>query len=154
MICSSIRRGLSGQLAPVVLAVALVTVAHGCRDDSGSRSGDDAAGAGARRYTVRGEIVRLPAAPSGSARQVAIRHEPLHDFVNEAGAVVGMNSMVMQFEVAPEVALDDVRLGDKVEVRLAIAWSPPLLRIEQLRKLPADTVLVFGEARPKTGGSR
>ena len=126
----------------------------GCRDDSGSRPGDDAAGAGARRYTVRGEIVRLPAAPSASARQVAIRHEPLHDFVNEAGAVVGMNSMVMQFDVAPEVALDDVRLGDKVEVRLAIAWSPPLLRIEQLRKLPADTVLVFGEARPKTGGSR
>jgi hypothetical protein len=152
MICSSIRGRLWSQLAPTVLAVALVTAAHGCRDGSGSRSADDAEGA--RRYTVRGEIVRLPAAPVGGARQVAIRHEPLHDFVNEAGAVVGMDSMVMQFDVAPAIALDDVRLGDKVEVRLAVAWSPPLLRIEQLRKLPADTVLLFGEARPKTGGAR
>lgn len=134
------------------MSVALVTIALGCRDGAGSRSGDEAAGV--RRYTVRGEIVRLAAAPGGGARQVALRHEPLHDFVNEAGAVVGMDSMVMQFDVAPAVALDDVRPGDKVEVHLAVGWSPPLLRIEQLRKLPADTVLVFGEARPNTAGAR
>jgi Cu/Ag efflux protein CusF len=147
MISCSTHGGRPKRIAPVMLTITLVAIAPGCRDGGGSRSGDEAA-TNARRYTVRGEIVRLPA-PSGGARQVAIRHEPIDDFVNEAGAVVGMDSMVMQFDVAPAVALDDVRLGDEVEVRLAIAWSPPLLRIEQLRKLPADTVLHFGEARPK-----
>lgn len=132
-----------------MLTIALALIAPGCRDGGGSRSGDEAA-ANARRYTVRGEIVRLPA-PSGGARQLSIRHEALDDFVNEAGVVVGMDSMVMQFDVAPAVALEDVRVGDKVEVRLAVAWSPPVLRIEQLRKLPADTALRFDKARPKAG---
>lgn len=136
----------------MLLTVALAAFVPGCRERGGSPSGDQAA-ASARRYTVRGEIVRLPA-PSGAARQVAIRHEPIDDFVNEAGAVVGMDSMVMQFDVAPGIALDEVRPGDKVEVRLAVAWSPPLLRIEELRKLPADTVLRLGAAQPKPGPHR
>jgi Cu/Ag efflux protein CusF len=147
MTSCSTHCGRPERIGPVLLTLALALIAPGCRDGAGSRSGDEAA-ANARRYTVRGEIVRLPA-PSGGTRQVAIRHEPIEDFANEAGSVVGMDSMVMQFDVAPAVALDDVRLGDKVEVRLAVAWAPPLLRIEQLRRLPADTVLRFGAARPK-----
>jgi Cu/Ag efflux protein CusF len=130
-------------------AIALLAILPGCRDGGGSGS-DAGASPNARRYTVRGEIVRLPE-PSGAARQVAIRHEAIDDFVNQAGVVVGMDSMVMPFDVAPAVALDDVRVGDKVEVLLAVAWSPPLLRVEQLRKLPADTALRFGKARPKAG---
>jgi Cu/Ag efflux protein CusF len=149
MVSCSTHGGRPARPALVVLTIALAAIAPGCRDGGGSRSGDGAA-ANPRRYTVRGEIVRLPA-PSGGARQVAIRHEPIDDFVNEAGAVVGMDSMVMQFDVAPAVALDEVRLGDKVEVRLAVAWSPPLLRIEELRELPADTVLRLGPAQPKPG---
>jgi len=152
MVSCSTHGGRPARLAPVVLTMALAAIAPGCRDGGGSPSGDQAA-ASARRYTVRGEIVRLPA-PSGAARQVAIRHEPIDDFVNEAGAVVGMDSMVMQFDVAPGIALDEVRPGDKVEVRLAVAWSPPLLRIEELRKLPADTVLRLGAAQPKPGPHR
>jgi Cu/Ag efflux protein CusF len=134
-------------LSPVVLTLAgaLLAMGPGCRE-GGSRSGD-APPANARRYTVRGEIVRLPS--PAAARQVSLRHEPIDDFANEAGAVVGMGSMVMPFDVAPEVALDDVRVGDKVEVRIAVSWSPPVLRVEQLRKLPAETVLRFGEAHPK-----
>jgi hypothetical protein len=143
--CSTYERGT--RLAPVALTIALVAIVPACRDGGGSGS-DAGAPPDARRYTVRGEIVRPPE-PSGPARQVAIRHEAIDDFVNEAGVVVGMDSMVMQFDVAPAVALDDVRVGDKVEVRLAVAWSPPVLRVEQLRKLPADTALRFGKALPK-----
>lgn len=137
------------QLAPAALAVALLALAAGCREERPSPPGDGAA-ASARRYTVRGEIVRMPA-PSAGVRQVSIRHEPIDDFANEAGAVVGMGSMVMPFDVAEGVALDGVGTGDKVEIRLAVSWSPPALRIEQLRKLPAETALRFGQARPKAG---
>lgn len=139
------RRGLAATL----LSIALAALAPGCRDGGGSRSGDDAA-ASVRRYTVRGEIVRLPA-PSAGVHQVSIRHEPIDDFANEAGTVVGMGSMVMPFDVAEGVALSGVGVGDKVEIRLAVSWSPPALRIEQLRKLPAETALRFGEARPAGG---
>lgn len=137
------RRRMRDAVA-AVLGIALLAIASGCRERGSSR-GD---AAGVRRYTVRGEVVQLRQAPTG-ARHVGIRHEAIDDFVNEAGATVGMSSMVMTFEAAPEVSLDDVRVGDKVEFVLAVGWSPPSLRIEQLRELPPETVLEFREARPK-----
>ncbi|ABS27305.1 copper-binding protein [Anaeromyxobacter sp. Fw109-5] len=131
--------------AAALVALALLGLASACRDGGGAR---DEKASGVRRYTVRGEVVRLPETPAG-ARQVGLRHEAIDDFVNQAGETVGMGSMVMSFEAAPGVSLEDVRVGDKVEIQLAVGWSPPTLRIEQLRKLPADTALEFREARAK-----
>ena len=128
-----------------LLALALLALAPGCRDGGGGAR--DEKSSGMRRYTVRGEVVRLSEGSTG-ARQVGLRHEAIDDFVNQAGKTVGMGSMVMSFEAAPGVSLEDVRVGDKVEVQLAVGWSPPTLRIEQLRKLPAGTALEFREARP------
>jgi Cu/Ag efflux protein CusF len=130
-----------------LLALALLAPAPACRDGGGGAR--DEKSSGVRRYTVRGEVVRLPEASSTGARQVGLRHEAIDDFVNQAGKTVGMGSMVMSFDAAPGVSLEDVRVGDKVEIQLAVGWSPPALRIEQLRKLPADTALEFREARPK-----
>lgn len=138
-----VRRRHAAALVALV-ALALLALVPACRE--GGTRVDEAPGV--RRYTVRGEVVRLTEAPTG-ARQVGLRHEAIDDFVNQAGETVGMGSMVMSFEAAPGVSLEDVRVGDKVEIQLAVGWSPPALRIEQLRKLPADTALEFREARPK-----
>ena len=74
----------------------------------------------------------------------AWRHEAVSDFRNEAGEVVGMPAMVMPFELAPAVELQGIRAGDKVEVRFAVTWSPPSVKVEELRKLPDDVQLQFG----------
>ena len=106
-----------------------------------------AAGDGLHRYTVRAEIVRLPD-PAAPRREVALRHEAIDDFADASGKVVGMGAMVMPFELAPGVSLDGVGVGEKVEARFAVGWSPPVLRVEELRKLPASTALEFRAARP------
>ncbi len=136
--------------AAFLLALSLLATGVACRDSSRSAAPAGATEDGLRRYTIRAEVVRLPEAAAGK-REVALRHEAIDDFADAAGKVVGMGSMVMPFEVAPPVALDGVGVGDKVEARFAVGWSPPVLRVEQLRKLPADTALEFRAARPPAG---
>jgi Cu/Ag efflux protein CusF len=135
--------------AAVAVAALLFAATTGCTD----RTPPVAAGqAGAvRRYTVRGEVVKLPS--PGGGRTVSIRHEAIDDFVAQSGETVGMAAMVMPFDVAPSVLLDEVRVGDKVEFRLTVGWSPPVLRIDELRKLPPGTALEFRAARPPQAGS-
>ena len=135
--------------AAVAAALFLFAATTGCTD----RTPPAAAGqAGAvRRYAVRGEVVQLPSPVGG--RTVSIRHEAIDDFVAQSGETVGMASMVMPFDVAPSVLLDELRVGDKVDFRLAVGWSPPVLRIEELRKLPPGTALEFRAARPPQAGT-
>lgn len=138
----------SPRVALVLLALVALSVSTACRESGRAPAADDAS-AKLRRYTVRGEIVSLPG-PAGP-RQLSLRHEAIDDFADASGKVVGMGSMVMPFDVAPGVALGDLRAGDKVEVRFAVGWSPPLLQVEQLSKLPGETALEFRAARPPAG---
>ncbi len=122
-------------------AWALALLLAACR--GGAPAGEEAP----RRYTVRGEVVQL-AGPAGAGAQVVIRHEAIDDFVDQAGRVVGMDAMVMPFEVAPPVSAGGLAVGDKVAIRFAMDWKGPRLRVERIERLPADTVLRFGPARP------
>jgi Cu/Ag efflux protein CusF len=124
--------------AALVFALLLVAGTAACRGDSGVPGPTS----DARRYTVRAEIAGISAAAGSTT--LSLRHEAIPDFSDQSGKVVGMSSMVMPFAVAPGIRLDDVRAGDKVEARIAVGWSPPTMRVEQLRKLPADTALSFG----------
>lgn len=138
------------RVAPILLALAVLSASAACRDGSSAPAATDDASGKLRRYTVRGEIVSLPGSAAGP-RQVSLRHEAIDEFVDASGKVVGMGSMVMPFDLAPGVGLGDLRAGDKVEARIAVGWAPPLLQVEQLRKLPADAVLEFRPARPPSG---
>lgn len=126
------------RLSPVLLA--LLAALTACRERP---SGGGAAAPSVRRYTVRGEVVKLPD-PGAKPAQLSLRHEAIPDFADSSGAVVGMAPMVMPFDVAPGVALEGLRAGDKVEVTLAVDWSRPSLLVEGLRKLPDDTALDLG----------
>jgi hypothetical protein len=102
--------------------------------------------AGARVYVVRGEVVRPPS-PVVAGIEVLVRHEAIDDFVDAAGKVVGMDAMVMPFEVSPSAAPKDLAAGDKVEVRFSMEWKEPRLRVERIERLPPGTGLTFRAAR-------
>jgi len=96
-----------------------------------------------QRYTVRGEVVRLPE-PGKPAPEIAVRHEAIPGFVDRTGAVVGMHAMVMPFAVGPDLPLGGLAPGDKVELRFAVDWGRVAFWVEGLQKLPATTPLDFG----------
>ena len=96
------------------------------------------------RYSVHGEVVRLPleGAPS---RELVIRHERIPDFKGATGEVVGMDAMAMPFPLAPGVAVEGLEPGDKLTFEFAMDWPNNRYRIEKFQELPRDTVLEFGK---------
>ena len=132
-----------GASALPLLLLALFALA-GCR---GGKTGPDAASSSARRYTARAEVVQLPT-PGRAPAQIVVRHEAIPGFVDRSGTAVGMPAMVMAFDLARTASTEGLRTGDKVELVVAVDWSRPLLHVEEVRKLPPETVLEFGmEAR-------
>ena len=125
-------------LAPAAL---LAFAVAGCSDRgaAGSRPGAPRSG---DRYTVRGEIVRLPP-PGATPRELSIRHEAIPDFKSASGSVLGMKPMVMPFEVAPSVPLEGLAAGDKIRFRFVMDWANNASEIEAIEKLPPDTALDY-----------
>ena len=101
---------------------------------------------GARAYVVRGEVVQRPS-PVVAGIEVLVRHEAIDDFVDASGKAVGMDAMVMPFEVDPSAAPKDLVPGDKVEIRFTMDWKEPRLRVERIERLPPGTRLEFRPAR-------
>jgi Cu/Ag efflux protein CusF len=133
---------------PTTKTVAAVTVAVlllGCKGEQPASPPAPAARA-ADVYTLRGEVVRLPAAGAKPA-ELSIRHEAIPDFKNAAGEVVGMQPMVMPFAVGPTVSLDGIEPGDKIRFRFTMDWPKNALQIESIEELPRDTALDFGHGR-------
>ncbi|MFG0273423.1 MAG: copper-binding protein [Phycisphaerales bacterium] len=137
--------------APVLLGAAFFACA-GC---GGAESADDAPAGDLVRYTVRGEVVALPS-PDNPASEMQIRHEPIPDF-RSGGEVVGMRAMTMPFPVGEGVSLEDIAIGDKVEVAFETRYSPDTrmvssYEIVSITELPADTELVFDQPAPDSDG--
>ncbi|HEV7509259.1 MAG TPA: copper-binding protein [Thermoanaerobaculia bacterium] len=130
------RRALKFDLA---LTFTLLLLAAGC-------------GAKGRDYTVRALVVQAPGAANtagNSAGGLYLYHEPIDDWVGRDGKRDGMDTMAMPFPVAGGVPLAGVAANDKVEVTLHVDWTADrAIEITRLRKLPADTRLVFRSARP------
>jgi hypothetical protein len=105
-----------------------------------------AAPADARIYVVRGEVVQAPS-PVAAGTQALVRHEAIDDFVDATGKVVGMDAMVMPFDIAPPISAKDLSVGDKVEVRFSMDWKEPRLRVERMDRLPPGTILTFRAAK-------
>jgi hypothetical protein len=94
-------------------------------------------------YTVRGQIATVPR-PGEPLSALMIRHEPIPDFTDREGKVVGMPAMTMEFPPAPGLSLEGFAPGDKVEVVWEV-WMTPRMRSEASRitRLPPDTELRF-----------
>lgn len=137
----------TGRLLRRALALLLAVAASGP-----ARAATEVPVSKVKRYTLRAEIVRLPDRQGGD---LMLRHEAVDDFTDSGGTVVGMDSMVMPFPVAREVSLGGLAAGDKVEAVMVMDWDQNDFLLERVRKLPGDTVLHFGKARPaKDAASR
>jgi hypothetical protein len=107
-----------------------------------------AQGPNARTYAMRG-VVKAIGAPSPSGqRQLTVQHEAVPDFTDEFGKTVGMDTMVMPFQLAPAVRTDGLQPGDKIAFTLSVDWSQPRIEIVALSRLPPQTELKFGPAHP------
>ncbi|MBN8216340.1 MAG: copper-binding protein [Spirochaetes bacterium] len=129
-------------LRTAVLALSALTV-FSCNRPTHA---DKAPKVPARSYEMRGIVSALP---ERSGQPVMIRHEAIHDFVDSFGERVGMNAMTMPFDLARGVSLSNIAPGDKVSFTWAVDWGKNDARIQRIQKLPGETVLVFGKAKPE-----
>jgi Cu/Ag efflux protein CusF len=112
-------------------------------DSASSQGADSAASPGADVYTVRGEITQLPA-PDREGSELMVRHEPMPEFKNAKGEVVGMGAMTMPFPLAEGVSLEGLSVGDEVSLTFEVQFEPSTsFQTTQITKLPADTELDF-----------
>ncbi|MCB9800263.1 MAG: copper-binding protein [Candidatus Omnitrophica bacterium] len=92
-------------------------------------------------YSVRAVVAEINL-NEGQNGQLKLLHEAIPDFRNAAGNIVGMQSMIMKFDLSPEVSAGELALKDKVAIQFDVNWyKNPRLVITQLEKLDADTVL-------------
>lgn len=123
-----------------VFLAALLVIA-GCAEQQDQPSGRD--------YTVRGQVRQLPDPANPASGQFFVSHEAIDDWVGRDGKVVGMDPMMMSFEVAEGVSLEGLQRGDAIEFTLHVDWKAGTpVEITAIRKLPPGTRLVFREAKP------
>jgi hypothetical protein len=125
-----------------LLAPAALLALAAC-SDRGAPPAPQAAARGGDRYTVRGEVVRVPQ-PGATERELSIRHEAIPEFKTASGTAVGMKPMVMPFSVAASVPLEGLAAGDKIRFRFVMDWKNNASEIEHVEKLPPETALDFG----------
>ena len=102
----------------------------------------------AQTYVVRGEVISVPQAEKPGT-QFIIKHEPIHNFRNAAGQMVGMGTMGMPFTPGTGVSLEGIKPGDKIEMNWVLQWQPEVKEyVKSVRKLPLETQLRFGEPHP------
>jgi len=99
-------------------------------------------------YTIRGVVVELPVSGDDSSG-FYVRHEAIDDFRGVDGKVWGMDAMTMRFTPSEELSLDEIDVGDKVEMVFEVDWhGDPPQRVTRVTELPPETQLVFREANP------
>jgi len=145
-------------LTACILATTLLS---GCskKAEKSAESSFNAVAAPTEVYVVKGVVTALPigADPRATLR---IHHEAIPDFKDKDGKVhenpdgtPGMKSMEMPFDtLGPDVHLDGIKVGDKIEFELSIAREPRTsFAITRITKLPDSTEIDFGnktEAAP------
>ena len=124
-------------------AIIAAGCSHGQRSDQPEGAASDA-----RRYVIRGEVISVPQA-GRPGTQFIVKHEPIDNFRDASGQIVGMSTMGMPFTPGKDVSLEGIRPGDKIEIQWVIQWKPEAKEyVESVKKLPAETQLRFGKAYP------
>jgi len=139
----------------LVACILATTLLSGCskKAEKSAESSFNAVAAPTEVYVVKGVVTALPigADPRATLR---IHHEAIPDFKDKDGKVhenpdgtPGMKSMEMPFDtLGPNVHLDGIKVGDKIEFELAIAREPRTsFAITRITKLPDSTAIDYSD---------
>lgn len=136
------------RLALPVLLLLLLAACHG-HDHGTEHAGEAHQGSQPKTYSVRGQVVTLPADNNGEIR---LAHEAIDDFEGATGEVIGMDAMTMSFPLAEGAGHEELAVGDVVEFELSVDWSSASpATVTRIEKLPAETELGFGKAGEAEG---
>ena len=124
-------------------AIIAVGCSNGQRNDTPEEAESDA-----REYVIRGEVISVPQ-EGKPGMQFIVKHEPIDNYRDAGGRIVGMDTMGMPFTPGEGVSLEGIMPGDKIEMRWVMRWKPKVKEyVESIQKLPAETQLKFGKANP------
>jgi len=88
-------------------------------------------------YTVKGVIKALPS-NGRAANELIVKHEPIPDYRDEAGNVVGMMAMTMPFYLAENASLGGLQVGDAIELtveqKLKPKFSEQVVAVKKINK--------------------
>jgi Cu/Ag efflux protein CusF len=74
-------------------------------------------------YTVQGVVRAMPG--NGRAKnELLVKHEPIPQYRDRAGNIVGMKAMTMPFYLADSVSLHDIHVGDSVTMTVKQRLKP------------------------------
>ncbi len=74
-------------------------------------------------YTVKGIIKGMPG--DGLAKnEMLVKHQPIPDYRDDTGAIVGMMAMTMPFYLKEGLSLDGIKAGDNVELKVEQHLQP------------------------------
>lgn len=74
-------------------------------------------------YTVKGIIKGMPG-DGLAANELLVKHQPIPDYRDDTGAIVGMMAMTMPFYLAQGVSLQGIKAGDTVELKVEQHLKP------------------------------
>src|SRR5690606_24675630 len=93
-------------------------------------------------YDTRGVVTGVEPRTATTPARLSIHHVAIPEFVNRGGERVGMDSMVMHFDVAGALDVKTLAVGDKLAFRFEVRWdAPPMLLVTGLEKLPGAAAL-------------
>jgi len=125
--------------APFVAGILVVSLS-GCGGGGNGPAEPEAGTSPTWTYTVRGIVTALP--DEIAPRRLYVRHEAIEDFRVD-DRIVGMASMVMPFELAPDIDIAGLAVGDKVAFEWQVGGDSPSGRVTRLERLPYDEDLVL-----------
>lgn len=74
-------------------------------------------------YQVTGTVRAMPG--NGRApNELLVKHDPIPQYRDRAGNIVGMKAMTMPFYVADDVRLDGIKVGDTVTMQVRQQLQP------------------------------
>jgi len=131
--------------ASLILALAVLSTLSVLTGCTRAQAPPEADAGSAHTYSLRGVLRQIP--PPGQAGvPLLIQHEAIDDYVNVSGNVAPMASMTMPFSIAEGIDLGDLAVSDKVAFELRVDWqADAAMLITSIEKLPAETVLDFGD---------
>jgi Cu/Ag efflux protein CusF len=89
-------------------------------------------------YSVTGVVKALPG-NGRAANEIIVKHDPIPNYRDEAGNVVGMAAMTMPFYLSAQASIEGIQVGDSIELTVEQRLKPKFSEsVVALHKRPTE----------------